>query len=293
MKVAGFTLLEVIIAMAIASIVSIILFSATTQLRRGIVGVQDRIIRDERVLLIQKQFSQDLSGVFVPRVATKESNEKKKEKTPTKEEEAATAPDKQPAAAPTQQLVPLEKAFVVKHAEKNLSMMTFITTNPLPSYGSAQERLVRVVYTVEAEPGRKDAYRLMRQELASLDPSDLNKKSSATNYPMIEGIKELTIELVARIAQQQKEGEKKETTKEITVKEWPSKEVEDNSKLLIPDFVVAQVTIWDINYQRFYTTTYRLPIFVKDEKTAPQRSAAPAKPATPSPSKSLATPGGT
>ncbi len=286
--VPGQILIEVLVALAISSMLSLILFTTSSQISSGVASTFARIVRNDRFMLFYRQWDRDLAGAFIPLIAKTKEEEKKTEekKTPAGEEKKEEAPTK-----PGQQkLEPLEKSFVLQSAEKNLKLFTFITTNPLPTFGATKPRMVRVVYTLEPEPRRKDAYRLLRQELENIDPAEIEKKSTKS-FAIIDGVKELTLELVAIVrekaqeakpttaegAQKEKEGEVQE--KEITVKEWPAKELAE--KTLLPSYVIARLVLWDPTYKRDTTVTYRIPLFVradveKKEEQAPQ--GLPAKP---------------
>jgi len=67
MKTPGFTLLELIIAMAISSMLAIALFSSFYQINKTSALVEQTISIDMRAAILQNLLEKDISGVFVPK----------------------------------------------------------------------------------------------------------------------------------------------------------------------------------------------------------------------------------
>jgi hypothetical protein len=61
--------------------------------------------------------------------------------------------------------------FYSINKQTNLEMMTFVTTSALQSYGTTQDRLVRVVYKLEQDPAHEGNFRLMRKEIFNVTES--------------------------------------------------------------------------------------------------------------------------
>ena len=68
MKRTGFTLLELVIAMAISSILAIALFTSFYQINRSSRLVEQTISIDMRASILENLLEKDISGVFVPKI---------------------------------------------------------------------------------------------------------------------------------------------------------------------------------------------------------------------------------
>lgn len=282
----GFSLIEVLIALAIASIIGVALFTSITQMSR-MSGRLDVIMHDDdRMAVIQHQLKKDLSGAFVPTQAVE-----------------------QPADKDKKNKKPLQKVFYSSLQEKNLNILTFITTNPLMSYGNARPRVARVVYKLvaEKEKGTAPFYTLYRQQGNDLD-FEAYKQENAKNraYPVAEHIKSLSVEFSTPKKSPEKSASepndqatakksgapaKKENVEWEIVKEWDSdkfdtpekkevpkkdtksdtkngdqqqqqksQEKEKKERKWLPAFAKISITLWDENKKHEYSSQLIVPI---------------------------------
>lgn len=140
---AGFTILELLLAIAISVIVSGILFAAFGGINRIVRFVDNTVDIYTRATIALHQCERDLVGAFAP------SQEK------------------------------LTHIFFGTKKDDNLDILTFITTDPVPTYwtgaaGNPKPRLARIVYRLELDTQRMSkrgapTFRLMRQESPNLD----------------------------------------------------------------------------------------------------------------------------
>lgn len=215
MNKSGFSLIELLIATFIASILGTLLFFALYQVNRSVPIVDNTTAIYEKAALINAQFGRDLSGVAAPNEfyyrqpepsaaakakadrekkkseeAKKKSESEKKESAEVKEAEAEKKPKK-----------PLEKIFYSTNKDGALNQLSFLTTNPLQVYwtdktGSAKPRIARVLYTLKEEKGTPKSYSLTRKESPNLEFDQITKtgKEGPQEYTLAEGIKSLTAE---------------------------------------------------------------------------------------------------
>jgi len=287
----GFTLIEIILATALASMISVALIFMTRQMSGTLMRVDRISDLHIRATMLQNQMERDIAGAFAPTdfSATSTTGDTQSE---SSRESLKDKPKK------------IEKIF---WGDKTLETLSFITNNPLQTYwgkrsGKAQPKIVRVVYRLVADAKRKDVYTLMRQE-----GSDLNFESYTLGdnkihtYAMIEGIKSIDIDYTVLI---KKEPTKQETTpgspvsgtpgtnttekqtpaaeefERKTVQEWKTIDDQKPPWPLIPQFVTMRVTLWDDTFKRTTPFTFEFQIIPRFEK-ADQKEEEEQKPETP------------
>jgi type II secretory pathway component PulJ len=266
----GYVLLEVIIASAIAAMLSTILLTSMTQLTRSTAAAYSLMSVDMRLMLFFKQFEHDISTAFVPRV--------KKEREEAQAAQTTTPASGQQQAQQSQriELEPLPKSFIGKTVDGRLQELSFITTNPIPSYNIAKPRIMRVVYRLVQEPERKDSLRIMRYETPELSLQELPKESTQ-NFMLIDHVKDFKMEFVAYVQEPQqaasRPGQQQTQTgaqqppppkRKIVVQEWPSRDLEEQRANLIPDQVVVNMVLWDLNYKHETHVSYVIPIIAPE-----------------------------
>lgn len=277
----GFTLIELLLALSFSSIILSILFTSFFQINRTAIIAEDLIEMDSRQQTFAHFFQRDITGAFVPVQAIEV--EKKEEK--SKDEAAAKA---QKAEAVRTPIVKKKEEKPVKlvndifysiNKGDMLNELTFITNNPVRVYAYANNtevkpKVVRVVYRLEPDKGKKGSYKLMRQEDTQLDFA--NYKKNATKpikaYEMINNIKSLKVEFQApqppKEESKDKKSEKKEPIIFETKKEWHSDEIRKAQKKQsqIPQFVTVTLSLWDNQQEQDHTLTlnYQIPAFGSD-----------------------------
>jgi prepilin-type N-terminal cleavage/methylation domain-containing protein len=298
-KSAGFTLLELIIALAIAAMLSASLTLFLSQSNTYQIAVQNRASVYTRAIVFFHQFEKDLSGAHIP-MQNKISEQQKKEKTEQAGKKPAI-PEKKPAAAKEPEtkkeepIKPLSRVFYLEQKDNNMQQLTFITNNPLKVYwsssiGAPKPSIARVVYYLKPDPDHANSFILMRQEGTDLDISAYEQKAAKAvrAYEVIDGIQSCSIRLVVIEHEQEKEKEKtakeaaeKEPTKtapkptdtkapftttEYTSWNWPltEKKQTDGEKQpssVLPHLVSLTLRLWDAQYDRTVECTYTITIY--------------------------------
>lgn len=212
----GFTLLEVLIATAIASILTVTMFFSYGQLNDSVRKVSDVADIYDAAVLIDQALFKDILGAFIPVQAippkkaakkmvrqahhagdvkahhaggagdakSKDTEKKDEKKKPTEDKEQKEGEESQGG---TQTKVPLLKdPFISNNKGENVSMFTFITANPMRVYwnektGEPKPSCVRVVYTLQEKKDtskNRPLYELYRQEGTALELGAYTKAES-------------------------------------------------------------------------------------------------------------------
>jgi prepilin-type N-terminal cleavage/methylation domain-containing protein len=245
----GFSLVELLIATFIASILGSLLFFALYQVNRSVPVVDNTTAIYEKAALINAQFERDLSGTTAPNefyYRQPEPERKKKQEANAKAEPALSKvegadkkkseEDKKETEGEKKPKKPLEKIFYSSNKESALNQLSFLTTNPLQVYwtaktGSAKPRIARILYELKEEKGTPKSYSLIRKESPNLEFDQITKtgKEGPQEYVLAEGIKSLTAEYTyyvpekkvdqKKLAEQKAKGEQAEAPKEAKKKE--------------------------------------------------------------------------
>jgi len=290
---AGFTLIEVLLATAIASIAGLLLTNAMFQVQRTRARVDQYTDLFSRAALLQHQLARDISGAFIPVEADLKS-------TATAQGAKASAKKKS-----------IDKVFYGVNEGGQLGILSFVTNNPMQMYwgeqvGKPQPKIARVVYRLERDKAHKDSYILFRQGNSELDFAKYKGKKIRA-YELIDGIKELSVEYVAILEKKQQTEKitetkraqtqitKKETQKKIererkTYKEWKidQKQQEQQKKQnqqvtpLIPHGVIMHVSLWDNDYKRATPFEFVFPIITSlDRSLYPEKKEQPSQTSNP------------
>ena len=215
----GFTLIELIIAISIAGVMSIVLFRSLFQINMS-TTLSDRVMSfDEKAERLVQLFDHDLAGA-----TTLIDNEPPKEELATDMKQTPTAGGQQPSKKEDKEKKEPEKKpkkiitklFNSTNAGERLDTVTFVSNNPMTSYwisqhgtesaGKPKPNLVRITYILKEDPENKDSFILKRQESVPLDW----EKRSGKIYDVMTGIKNISVEYTQKIEKIIKIEEKKE-----------------------------------------------------------------------------------
>lgn len=248
----GFTLLEVMIATAIASTISVVLFVALRQT----MGYQERVdtLVDTytRATLIQNQLERDFMGFFVPN----EAYELVSSKTGTQ-------------SGGKEKAEQIDRIFYGTKGKEQFGMLSFITTNAMQVYwgktmGAPKPLVARVVYRLnkikdssvrpEALDGQnknQDSYVLTRQESRNLDFAPFEgapEKQKVRAYEIVDGVKSMKVTYLARVyTAEEKKGSSASPRTEggaESVRPERAKEERTDSKTL-PTWTYKEFSEWD------------------------------------------------
>lgn len=270
MKRSGFSLIELVVAIAIAGLIMTALFQSYFVLNR-VAGFLDGMIdRDLRISIIQNQFERDLAGVFIPVQAFKQS-EPKKEVQEKKESEKQELPQE---TKPQEKSKQLERIFIGNTKDKNMTVLSFITNNPVLVYEkdkgiTPKPRVVRVVYRLTKDKQQKNSFILTRQESNNLMFDAFEQKSAQQikSFEIARSIKSIHIEYLQH-DEKQKDDAKKIEYKTFT--QWPKPDERDGDKQekhpQVPDFVKVEIALFDEKHQREKVYNFMYQLFDETKK---------------------------
>lgn len=284
----GFSLIEVIIATMLASMLSITLFLSWNQVQRVVSRADDSMGIFDRFMTIQRQFEHDFTGMCLPISRPYIKQEEKEEAAKPAPTVTLEAPkEAQKKEKPKQ----VERVFYAKNKGDLFESLTCLTNNPMQIYwsdraGSARPRIARIQYRLEQDPKteKKPSYTLYRQEAHTLDDDRFGKEhaKAVRSYAVANNIKELKLIYWQEIEKEKepKEGDKEKNTekkaKEIKkIVEWDLEKEQPQKNIYIrpiPTMISVTLSIWDAQKKKSRTFTFMIPIDVvienpKEKKT--------------------------
>lgn len=296
----GFTLIELVVSLAIAAMVGTMLTALLSQTAtyQGVVERKTSIYT--RAAIILHQFEQDIMGACIPiQNSMHKEDEKKGQAQKPPQEVAPQAPTPQ-GASKKEPVKPVEHVFYVQQAKEAFKLFTCITSNPLQVYWSKQvgkpkPRIARVVYTLASDEQNKNSFLLMRQEDGDLDLKAYTIKENAgiRAYEVIDGVKSVSLQFSVFKYQEEQKKEKDTNAKQSTEPrqrkienhvtwDWPIEQKEsekkesdkESEKNPLPHFVTLTIELWDELYERSDEFVYTIPVLVDatpEEKEKPQQ----------------------
>jgi prepilin-type N-terminal cleavage/methylation domain-containing protein len=306
----GFTLIEVLVALAITGFMTTVLFTALHQISQSVSITESLMTVNEKAARLQQLFEHDLTGatLLLDNEPQKQQEQEMKttattEKNETKEKKIE--PKEKPITKKEKKII--KKIFYSTTQGNDLGTLSFISNNPLFGFwsgqggafqaGKAKPCLVRITYSLENDPNMPGTFVLKRQESVPLDFEQRTGKS----YEVLSGIKSLAFNYTLKTIksgqeetkEQAQEPQKQEPAKQQTKKKtkeeitytsnlptWNSdettqadttKEKTKEKKLPIPVFIDIKVTLWDETFEHEYTYAYAIEIITDTEFIVKQR----------------------
>lgn len=252
----GFTLIELMIGLLIASLLSVVLYRMFSQTMR-VAHMSSGLIEDySDVLIMSNQMERDITSIVVLKEHAKiaeqqaqaQAQEQQKQAGQPGAEGAAAAPPKassidfgesgkeQEGEKKEEEEERLAFAGVIK--DNKLSTLSFVCTNALPQVDSAGSRLVRVRYFLVADADDASLHQLMREERryqAKNDAEPQPDKSRA--YVIMPRIETITVRFYGTLYS--KKGEAGGTAQEEskTLLSWGNEEQRKALKRLVPEYL--------------------------------------------------------
>lgn len=279
----GVSLIELMIALVISSLLALMLFGILNQAGNSLKSVESIAATDLAIVSFYDRFERDITGAFIPAIGDPDLADKafaqqlkqaqeKEEKSQAQQQQqqpqntSAIVPQKKPEKSVSLQDIQVKKVFVYEEKDNNLAQFSFVTCNPVSSYREEKPRIVRVVYTLKPEAGTKN-YILWRQESIKLGTKFALQ---ARAYALLRHVVSLRLELLApkpledkdKKAVQDGKQEKKSTTPLITFNQWPTKGTESEKEPTkdLPQFVKVYVRYADSIDNRIKSYEFLFPI---------------------------------
>lgn len=300
----GFTLIELIISLAIAAIVSLALTTMLNQSYASQKKLESLSHLYSRATLLFTQLERDLMGATIPieNILALETKDTKKENSPKQAEIQQV--EKKESDEPLYKSV--DKVFYYTRTNNQI-FFSWITRNPLQLYwgrsvGVARPRIARVMYRLEPDPKDKSLFKLMRSEGFDLTytPYEKHTDQKYKGYTLVNDIKSIKITCVAVQekkdesqvpsvkANEQKKPEKPPVTAVKILDSWEWPRSEENKKSgekteqelpPLPQGVRIEIVLWDSARERDVTFEYgilipSLPTLQRQKKEADKKPAA-------------------
>lgn len=270
LRTRGFTIIELVIAITLASLLMIAVYRAFNQINRTAIHIESLFDYTQVMPLVYNQLEKDISAAFVP-LRGYPPEEKKEEKKPTDMliTGTATAPEVKPKK--------IEKVFYSTNDHESLKLMTFISTNPLLGYGQIAPRIVRVTYRLVPDKNSENLFILTREESTDLSAQALDKNTRG--YEILRDLKTIKVRFwgIKEEEQEKKDNKKEEKKKKEYVEftEWGTDEQQKKTKKLVPNFVMLDGVVWDNKRKREQQFSFMYEIFAHEGKPAEAEKKAP------------------
>ena len=263
----GFTIIEFVLALFFATILSLGLFQLLNQVRRAVKRINTVIEVDLPLTGFMQQVEKDVTGMFTPASAVEEFIKQDKER--SKERDPFSKLKDQKDELKPLVSKPLEKVFYLETSKEHF-FWSFITTGGIQALDADGKitpvpLIRRVAYLLQKDPQRPGTTRLVYRYSGKV--LELEPFKATTFIPSIEllnGIKEFTIELLVLQLEQKKDtslksekdesAEPKKEVKESSIaslKEWQPQEVWDIYKTLIPAYVTLSGVRLDVDGKEY------------------------------------------
>lgn len=268
----GFTLIEMVIAVAISGIISTALYMLLHQTQRAVSNIITITTDDAVLITTYQQLLRDITGAFAPseswprrtspQAQALEGKQTQNQKTPPdiKSPQKDTQVKLDEKQKTTEQPPDVTNVFVYTAKSGMFSNLTFISHNPLSVYSDPEQasstiRAVRIMYSLKPDTFEPDSFVLMRQESSILDVKKFNDTNKIRAYELARGIKNFTLQFMYEPSSQEEQEDtdssqqaeqEQATEKKIkryrTVTSWSSDElVQKPGSALVPSYVRAKI----------------------------------------------------
>lgn len=241
----GFSLIEIIIALAISSFVSIMLFTTISLLQKTSRRYNEIISMLQQQEVMYAQLQKDITGMAIPLFGYKPNTKDTKEAQEKKQQEYFNT-------------------FMMQCDVETdrLKRLTFVTTSALQTFDAQKTGLVRVQYTLEPDKQNSAFFTLYRQESSKLGlkESEFTKENA---YILAWGIKTCTITFT--VFKEEENGKRKveqisSTAFANRVKEQAKKGEKIEEKIALPQMITLAGVMVDTNSLHEYPFTYTFAV---------------------------------
>lgn len=293
----GFTIIELMIALLISSLVAISLYQLYFKTSRIVKEIIQVINMDEPIYPIYNRLQNDITGMFAPRatinsylkkLAEKKDKEEKKEDKPSikseQKVEQSKPEEKQDEEKKHDNTV--KNVFYIETKEKGYLFLSFITTggiSHLEANGSTapQSFMRRVAYVIEDNPSRPGTLTLSyRFSNDNLELDFIKKPAFYPSYKILSGIKDFAIEFT--IFELSDKNEKDKKSSKIVLKEWKEDEIFEKYKALMPAYITIKGSYTDevgkvihpfeFDFKVYSYSNYELPVKPVMKQPAPEKA---------------------
>ncbi len=211
---AAFSFIELIVALFIASMMSLVLFQALNRATSSLQSTDSLSAATMNIVGFYDRMERDISGAFIPEMGDPElvaraiQRVKQKQQEKSFIQQATQGVRQQPQAGRQEQKeepkdtaltlknLQVKKVFVYASKGDAFETFTLVTCNPMQRYHKSVPRIARVIYSMKEDPRRRGTYVLSRQESQKLG---LDADKNARSYVLLRNIKKLRMEFLAPV----------------------------------------------------------------------------------------------
>lgn len=247
---AGFTLIELVVALTIASILSLMIFGFVNQTARVNAHVASTVDYGLEMSIVYAQLERDLMAIMVSESSFASYKRSLKKGAQDKKEEVVDAQSEKKTEKRTREIAP---PFFVQVHDERLELLYFTTTNRLKRHKVFAPYNSRVVYRLIADEGLPGYFKLVRSEAHSLTrPINDFLNGDVSGHVLLSRIKSLSIKLFVP------EDQKSESKKEGSDKNIPAATEKSAAQ---EKFSYKELTSW--NPSELKKATYMVPAYVE------------------------------
>lgn len=251
MKRFGFSLLELIMALAIAAMLSISLFNAYRVVLRTVLRIDNDCTVGRLFAMASNQMERDFSGIMFPAgLFDKDNSEEgqKEEKPQLIEADEKKREKPKDAESETNERAIKAHLFTLETENKQLKQCSIVTTNAFAVHEITKARCVRVIYRLRPQPHREKLFILERIEL-----SDWHEPKGDGNMPRAQEIMRSLEEcsMVCYAPERPEKGQEKSKPRMLELTRWNEETVRTKTDLFMPvQILISGVWRDELNNRR-------------------------------------------
>lgn len=233
----GFGLLDIVVAIALAAILSLLVFQALQQTRRTVKKIQATVDVNSMLIHFRDRVYKDIQGSFIPQPPVKQQQQTPQAQ--PQQSQQVSEPTEDQTALHAFTLTPIN---ISEKAEADHGSLIFVTTSSLNIYDAIYPRAVRVMYELKKNPDKK-IWELSRFESPELDYNTFsNNAKSKPGIIILTNI--IALELLCYTTKKQEKSQQKTTIESSDKKESTETTTEDANDSL------AAVNTWNSDERR-------------------------------------------
>lgn len=203
----GFSLLEIVMGIALFSLIGTMLFTSMSQITKTLKTVSVVTSGDMRSAVVSSVLERDITGSCIPfvKIIEEEDAAKKGQQNTSTTAGTQSGAQQDPTSNDQKQKKKINKtvpkAFVYEHdAQGNVVLFTFISVNPSAEYNTTKVRPIRVIYSLVEDKEQSGTFVLKRQETEDFMNAGLIGQQGAQALravTIVSGIKKCSFEFTA------------------------------------------------------------------------------------------------
>ena len=265
----GFSFIEIIIGLAVSSILMSFLFTIYSHIGKSGAKIEKTTKMDSEIIIFRDRFQKDLNGI-VPLCFTNQIYKKIKSSSikPDQQEREQHDPDEFHGAY-----------FFSENQEdsERLNLLTFITNSYLKSFDQINKAPQRVIYSLKKDRSNQKYFTFLRKEIDVSSP-DFKKtvvENSGKFYEILNNILDFSIEYQFIDQKDEKKNEEivdsSQPPKYKSLNDWgvvTKKTEATGHKPPLPEFIKIKLKIEEQGKINEYELIFELLINVNDKKTS-------------------------